>query len=877
VNKSKKKKHSIPPTSVLRGPVVRIPLPILLVVVLTAFLIYSPALNGPHIWDDELLIQDNPHVTSPGQIGLIFADDVEASGGEVGSLYRPLMTMTFAMDYGLWRMNPIGYHVVNVLWHSAVALLVFCFAFFLFGCMPPALIASLLFLVHPVQSEAVSYISGRSDPMSVFFLLGVFYLYIRRPFPRFVNVLALIVAYAACLLSRESGLILPALFLLYHGAFRKKMDRVSFAALLMVAAAYVAARLTVLDHLMPHAAAHGSWITRLPGFFAAYAHYLRLLVWPADLHMEYGTRVFSWAEPWVIGGLFLFLATTGVLVFAWKRSRLVALGLGWFLVSLIPVSNLFPINAYMAEHWLYLPSIGIFLLAAGGLYHLYQDPRLRKPSLALAAALVGFFGAMTFIHNSYWSDRIEFYERTFAYAPFSWRVANNLGTTYQEKGDLDKAEMYLLKAVALKDDNPETYNNLGVVYGKRDKSKEALAYFEKALSLDPQYFEVYRNMGNTHRRAGRPEEAAEGYHKALSLQPDYALAYSGLGNLAQDAGDFVEAQKLYQKALAIDPACVEAYNNLGVVKQKVGAEEVFGYYKEAIVRDPENTDAYANLALAYQQAGRHEEAAEVYERLFAIDPDHAAGLNNLGSLYQATGRIQEALTSYKKAIESYPESAEAYFNLGNAYRKSGRLQDAIEMYEKAAEFNPDSVDARVNLGATYQMNGQEDEAIKAYEDALEVGPSSIEAIMNLALIFQNRGEQEETQVYYAKAIAIDPGNGAVYNNMGMMSQGLGDPAAAEEMYRKAISVDPGFAQAYNNLAVLCMRSGRREEAYTALMRCVEADPAYAQGYHNLAIICLQRRDADPALRYLEKAKALGFTVDPRLEQDVRKAAQAAHP
>ena len=114
MNKSKKKKHPLPPASALRGPIVRIPLPVLLVVVLTAFLIYGPALSGPLIWDDDILIRDNPHVTSPEQIGLIFVDDVEASGGEVSSLYRPLMTLTFALDYGLWRMNPVGYHVVNV-------------------------------------------------------------------------------------------------------------------------------------------------------------------------------------------------------------------------------------------------------------------------------------------------------------------------------------------------------------------------------------------------------------------------------------------------------------------------------------------------------------------------------------------------------------------------------------------------------------------------------------------------------------------------------------------------------------------------------------------------------------------------------------------
>jgi len=872
VKKSRRKKLRLLSEDQPRGPLFRVPLPVILLIALIALAIYSPALRGPFIWDDELLIQDNPHVTSLDQTGRLFTEDVEASGGEKSALYRPLMMVTLALDYGLGRLCPVGYHVANVVWHIAVALMVFSLAFLLFEDAVPALIASLLFVVHPVHTEAVSYISGRSDPMSVLFMLGALFVYIRRPFPAAANFFAIVIAYAACLLSRESGLILPALILFYHGVFKKKIDGPSLGAVLVLAAAYGILRFTALDFLMPHASDQGSLGARLPGFFAAFLNYLRLLVWPADLHMEYGTVFFRPTDPQAAGGLAFLLAALGCLAFAWRRSRLAAFGIGWFLIGLLPFSNLFPINAYMAEHWLYLASIGIFLLVAQGLYALYRHPRLKKLSLGLIAALVGFYGALTFIHNNnYWRDPVLFYERTWAYAPYSWRVANNLGTTYQEKGELDKAEAYLFKAIALKPDNAGAYNNLGVVYSRRRQPEEAIAHLNKALSLDPQYVEAYRNLGNAHRKAGRPEEAAAAYAKALSVRPDYALAYAGLGNLAQDKEDYGEAVRLYEKALDIDPGCVEAYNNLGAIKQKAGEGKALDYYRQAIERDPKNPDAYANLALAYQQVGRYEEAQAMYKRLFDLAPAHVGGRNNLGSLYQAMGRIGDAIASYEKSLEADPECAYAYFNLGNIYRKTGRLEEATEMYKKAALFDPDYVDARINLGAMYQMSGSPELAVKAYEEALEIDPGSLEAVMNLALIFQGQGDVDAAEAYYEKAIAIDPDNGATYNNIGLMRQGQEDFVGAEGMYRKAVEVDPRYAEAYNNLAVLCMRSGRSQEAFEALTRSVEADPSFARGYHNLAIYCHGAKDYEQARRYLEKAKALGFRVDARLESDLEAA------
>jgi len=875
VKKSRKKKLQILTEGPPREPFLRIPLPVVVAVSLVALLIYSPALRGPFVWDDELLIKDNPHVTSLDQAGRLFAEDVEATGGERSSLYRPLVMTTFALEYGLWRLHPVGYHVVNVAWHIAVALMVFCLAAFLFEGAIPAFIACVLFLVHPVHTEAVSYISGRSDPMSVLFLLGALYLYVKRPLPAAANLLALAAAYAACLFSRESGLVLPALILLYHGALRKKLDRLSFGAVSAVAAGYVVLRLTALSHLLPRAAEQAPLGARLAGFPAAYLQYLRLLVWPADLHMEYGTVLFRPSDPQVIGGLLLLAATGGLLVYAWRRARLIAFGIGWFLIGLLPFSNFFPVNATMAEHWLYMPCVGLFLIAGLGLYRLYQRPRLKKLGLALAAALAGFYGTATFVHNRYWGDPVFFYERTFAYAPYSWRVANNLGMTYKEQGDLERAEVYLLKAVALKPDSAEAHNNLGTVYNQAGRFEEAVAELNKTLALDPEYEEAYRNLGNTYRKAGRAEEAAEAYEKALSLRPDYALAYAGLGNLAQDREDFSEAMRLYEKALEIDPGCVEAYNNLGVVKQKAGQDRAFEYYNQAIEKDPDNADAYANLALAHQQVGRYDEAKAAYKTLFEIKPRHAVGRNNLGSLYQALGQTEEAIASYRKAIEIDPEYTDAYFNLGNVYRRTGRLEEAIEMYMKAAETDPDSVDARINLGATYQMAGQLEQAVAANKEALDIDPGSLEAVMNLAIISQARGDAAETESYYERAVTLDPGNAAVYNTFGLFRQAQKDFAGAEELYRKAIDVDPGFAEAYNNLAVLCMLSSRPQEAFEALKKSVEVDPSYAQGHHNLAIYCYQSGDFAGAKRYLERALALGVKVDPRLERDIAAAAASA--
>ncbi len=337
---------------------------VLLIAVL-GFMAYGNALQGGFLFDDSYLVTDNVHVKDWSHAGKLFTEDIGAGAGDTYSFYRPLLMLTYMVDYSIGRLNPTVYHVTNVLWHILAAAGVFALIYTLCGDRLLAGMTAALFVVHPIHTEAVSYISGRSDPLALFFLMLTFVLYLRQLSRPAGHLWAgMVLSYAAALASREMAVIFPVLLLLYHFVFKKEIRYKEFTSVVAVAGLYVLLRLTVLRDLLSYVSDMAPLSQRLPGFFVALTRYLGLLALPLGLHMEYGSRFFPFSDPRALAGLGI-LAGLLVLFFRLRpRQPLVSFSIGWFLITLLPVSNIFPLNAYMAEHWLYMPSVGFFLVVA---------------------------------------------------------------------------------------------------------------------------------------------------------------------------------------------------------------------------------------------------------------------------------------------------------------------------------------------------------------------------------------------------------------------------------------------------------------------------------------------------------------------------------
>ncbi len=569
---------------------------------LLGFFAYAASIQGQFVWDDPILVTNNAYIKDISHAGKVFTLGVEAGAGGATRFYRPLLTLSFMADYALGGLRPAGYHVTNILLHVFAAWAVFWFLWSLLSDFRPAFLAAVLFVVHPVHTEAVSYISGRSDPMALAFLLCAFVFYLksmRRPAP--LTLLGLGAAYACALLSRESGLILPVLVLVYHGIFREKVRPGPFLLLVVVTVAYGAVRWWVFRDAPPAPAAL-PFADRWPGAFVAVVHYARLLVWPFNLHMEYGMPVFSATDPKVFLGAGLL---AGLLLLVWRqrrRDRAAAFGAAWFLVGLVPVLNIFPLNAYMAEHWLYLPCVGFFLVLALLIRRFSERPAGREAGRALVVGLLVFYLALTVRQNiGYWRDPKQFYETTLKYAPESARLMTNLGHIYQGEERFDEAAALYEKAIALSPRHGmRAYSGLGAIYLYTGRTQEAIEIYRRAIVIEPGFHELYSNLGSIYDRVGRQEEARAAFETSVRLNPNSAAAHMNLGVvLSRQEATVDEAAAHLRSAIALNPNFPEAYHNLAGLYVKLGrVAEAIPLYQKAIALRPDYPQARRNLAIA---------------------------------------------------------------------------------------------------------------------------------------------------------------------------------------------------------------------------------------------------------------------------------------
>ncbi|MCX5714186.1 MAG: tetratricopeptide repeat protein [Candidatus Omnitrophica bacterium] len=581
-------------------------------IIILGCIAYASSLSGKFVWDDELLIKNNVFIRNLPGIEIFFKTKIFAEGCEATYFYRPLQIVTYALDYAIWKFNVVGYHITNTLLHILVALCIYWLVNILYKDNKLSFLASALFVVHPIHTEAVSYISGRADSLSVFFMLLCFIIYIKQVDRDSISIpsyILLLFTYTLALLSKEMSMILPLLLLFYHFVFRKKIKVVEFLSLLGILAIYTAIRLTYLKSIsLSPQFDSDTMFGRLPGFFVAILSYIRLLFLPFSLHMDYGTKLFGFTDPSVLIGIII---TITILTFAYlkRNNKVILFSIGLFFLALFPVSNLYKINAYMSEHFLYLPSIGFFILIAYLLIILYNDKRHKALGLTLTIVYLLFYTALTIKQNYYWKEPLAFYDRTIKLAPDSTKAYNNRGILYENKGNHDQAISDWNKAIQITPDYAQAYNNRGSVNAGKGNDDQAIADFDKVIQIKPDYAQAYNNRGNAYRSKDNYDQAISDYNKAIQIKPDYAEAYNGLGIAHKEKGNYDQAISDYNKAIQLKPDYAEAYNNRGnVYSSKRDYHQAVLDFTKAIQLTPDFAMAYGNRAIAYYYKNEFDKA-----------------------------------------------------------------------------------------------------------------------------------------------------------------------------------------------------------------------------------------------------------------------------
>lgn len=587
--------------------------------------VYANSINGQFIWDDYHLIKENAYVKNWSNLGKIFTSGIREGAHRISNTYRPLQMLTYMVDYSIGGMNVRGYHLVNISFHILVALCIYWLINILFADNLIALLTAALYAVHPIHTEAVAYIAGRADPLAFFFMLTALIFYIKNVEKAGIGKLIIVAAsYILAILSKESSLILPAVILLYHFTFKRKMNAAGFSIVMIITAAYLILRTTALKVLLFTETSYPTTVLqRLPGFFAALTGYFRLLFLPLTLHMEYTLVLFKFTDPHVIFGIVLL-----ILILAWalikRNKRIVFFSIAWFLLTLLPLSDIYPLNAYMYEHWMYVPSVGFFLLLSAELAYLYRTRSYKKISLALIVILALFYSALTIRQNAYWQEPISFFKRTLKYVPQSARIHNDLGYTYYKMEKMEDAITSFKASMQIDPAYTLPYNNLGVIYTSAGKYGDAAETYEKLTKYAPSP-DAYINLGSSYFNMGKKEEAINAFKKALELKPDSFDAVIRIADAYFNLNDGENASIFYKKAMGMKPDFAGSYMNLGNIYVNGGRmQEGIDLYNKALSLDPKQAAAHNNLAVTYLRIQNYPAAIEHCDRAiamgFKVDP-----------------------------------------------------------------------------------------------------------------------------------------------------------------------------------------------------------------------------------------------------------------
>ena len=689
-----------------------------LLIVLAVAAAYANSLSGPFVFDDLPAIVDNPTIRHLDQLGAVLHPP--ADGSTVTG--RPLLNLSFALNSAWGGTNPVGYHVVNLILHTLAALT-------LFGLVRRTLrrpvfagryeesatglatAAALLWALHPLQTESVTFIVQRAES-----LMGLCYLATLYGFLRAVDAggrptgwLALTVA--ACALgmtAKEVMVTAPVMVLLYDrtfgagtfaGAWRRRIFYLVLAAtwlpLLWLLAGGGGARGT--------GAGLGLGVDWWPYALTqcgAIVRYLRLALWPDALVLDYGTGVASGLGD-VAPQAMLLGALLVAAIWALVRRPVAGFAGAWFFLILAPSSSFVPvIGQTMAEHRMYLPLAAIVVPAVLGLARL--PARFRWPVLAALALAAG---ALTARRNLDYRDPVTLWRDTARKQPGNYRAHYNLAVELaRAPAGRTEAIAEYEKALALEPNYPDAHNNLAVeltqVPGRED---EALRHYEAAVRLRPEYAEAHYNLAvELGRRPGRIGEAIAHFEAALRLAPGNAEAHNNLAvALASVPGRLPEAIAQYNAALDLRPDYPEALYGLANAQAVTPGhlEEAVAHYQAALRLRPDYPEAHFALALALARLpGRTADAIGEYEATLRLRPDHHQAHYNLANeLARTPARLPEAIGHYEAAVRLKPDFAEARNNLAGAYYRVGRIDDAIQQLTAVLQLTPQNANARRNL------------------------------------------------------------------------------------------------------------------------------------------------------------------------------------
>jgi Tfp pilus assembly protein PilF len=594
-----------------------------LVIICVGLYAYRNSLRGPFVFDDVHAILNNPTIHQlwpPWQVLSPPQADTAVSG-------RGVVNLSLAVNYALGGLNVWGYHVVNLAIHILGALVLYGVVRRTLLCASLrdrygdearwlALAVALIWVVHPLQTESVTYLIQRTESLMGFFFLLTLYCVTRGAMSSDQRgwYAAAIVSCALGMGSKEVMVVAPLTVLLYDRAFLSRSFREALRARAALYAGLSGCWLILVGLVASgsHAASAGFGLSVTPWEYAwtqpgVIVHYLRLSFWPSPLVLDY--------YDWPVARTVATVVPAGALVLAllvatlWAVRRRPHLGFlgGWFFLILAPTSSVMPlIGEFAAERRMYLPLAAVIALVVIG-WHVvlggicrrlgWGSGRRRIVEVVVLVAMVATLAQLTVRRNEDYRSEVTLWSDVVAKRPNNARGHYNLGITLATQGKLNEAIAQYSEALRIRPNFLEAHNNLGIALATQGKLDEGIAQYSEALRIYPADAEAHTNLGNALITQGKLDEAMAHYSEALRINPNSAQAHNNLGNALKRQGKLDEAITHYSEAVRIYPAFKEAHYNLATALARDGrTQEAIGHLETALKLDPGFQQARRALA-----------------------------------------------------------------------------------------------------------------------------------------------------------------------------------------------------------------------------------------------------------------------------------------
>jgi len=617
---------------------------------------YIPAIHSDFVgYDDELYVTENKQVQegfTSEHLKWVFTTFHSAN-------WHPLTWLSHMLDCELYGLNPAGHHWTQVEFHIVNTVLLFFILFKMTGALYKSAFVAALFALHPLHVESVAWVSERKDVLSTFFGLLMIFAYHRYvKAPGFKNYLLIIIFLSLGLMAKPMLVTFPFVLLLldiwplerfqykknenddfsqsertiYYGL--KGLMRLILEKIPLFIPVVISSILTFLAQKSEGAVKTLGALplkTRMANALVSYVTYVSKAIWPRKLAVFYphpGDALSGWT---IVGAALLIAATILFSIRTFKKYPYVAVGLFWYLGTLVPVIGLVQVGAQaMADRYTYIPLIGLFIIAAWGVSDLLKKWQYGKIFLGASCLIILSVMVWKTSHQlDHWKNGIALFEN----------------------------------AVGVTENNFIAHNNLGTAYGSVDLD-QAIYHYKAALRIKTDYVVAHYNLGNALEKKGHTDEAIAHYLEALRIKPDYAQAHNNLGTVLYNKKDYESAALHFSKALKINPQDTGARNNLANVLFALGkVDESVLYYKEAIRIDPKYSNAHYNLGNILLKQGKTEEAFAHFAQAIKINPDFVQAYNKVGLILFKQGKIDRAKVFFLQAIKIDPNGKEARKNL----------------------------------------------------------------------------------------------------------------------------------------------------------------------------------------------------------------------